>query len=186
MPIRRATRTMWITCWIMVATIVSLWFPTLAQAYPAAAGQRGTPVPPMTWGICGFRTPETKVIRTFNRYRAGDGSIFMRGGYAYLLCGTTNFGYWHILTRHMQDWQKKAFLSGDNWRDLADSSIAAVLADPDVTKYRPENNTFCYSAEIYLFNNQTRKAVSITYPNIVVGAQNNQIVTAYPSKSQCD
>jgi hypothetical protein len=125
-------------------------------------------------------------VRTFPRVKTSPGIGYIAGGTANLACGSASWGYRHILQRHLAEWQSNAAIAGNNWRDLADLAISAALIDPDVTAYSQRNDTFCYSRLIYLADNRTGKVVGEKTPNVIVASRTKNIITAYPSNTQCD
>ena len=110
------------------------------------------------WAACGLRTPEEKVVRTFLRHGARVGQDhFLRTGTADLVCGHGGYSYRHILKKHRRDWEYDARLVGSNWRDHADWAIEATLLDPQVVTYRADNNSYCYSRAIQLWDKSNKR-----------------------------
>jgi hypothetical protein len=72
-----------------------------------------------------------------------------------------------------------------NWREVADYAIAEALRQPERVTFRANNNTFCYSREIYLVNKVRGLIVNVTYPNVVIRAQDGGIITAFLAGEQC-
>lgn len=62
---------------------------------------------------------------------------------------------------------------------------ASTLKDPDRVRYRSSNDTYCFSRLIYLVNKRTGQVVDRYYPNVIVARGTKNIITAYPSSSQC-
>lgn len=97
------------------------------------------------------------------------------------LCGSDNWGYRHILKRHLGDWEARASLAQEGWRGTADYGISWALKDPDHVVYRKPNDTFCYSRQILLVDKRTGKVVGRYYPNVSVARVNHNMITAYPA-----
>lgn len=167
--------------------LVALPFVT-ANVLPVAPESiyAGLRAPAEVWGACGWRTSESKVVRTFQRIRgdAETGEI-LSGGTSVLRCGTEDYGYRHILKGHRGDWEYDARIVGSNWRDHADWSIDVVLTDPDVVTYRPSRNSYCYSRLIELWDRNDRRHVRDRVIKVVVRSDSTDIVTAYPATKQC-
>ena len=51
--------------------------------------------------------------------------------------------------------------------------------------YRANNNTYCYSREVYLINEVRGIPVDMFHPNVVVRAQDGVIITSYPANKPC-
>jgi hypothetical protein len=159
----------------------------LPGSVAAPAGAPGPVSAQQVWAACGLTTPNTKIVRTFSRFRGQDGRGFyyLPGGTSSLGCGSDKWGYRHIVKNHLPEWESEAAIAGENWRDHADFAIAAALNDPDKVRYRSDNDTFCYSREVYLYDNRTRKYVRSSFPNVPVAHVTKNIITAWPSSSQC-
>lgn len=134
---------------------------------------------------CGVMVPAAKILKTYQRYRADVGGNFLRGGVSSLACGSSSWGYRHIMLRHFADWQNKAAVTQDDWRALLDMSTAASLFQPDFVSYRTENDTFCFSTLIVLKDNKTHQVVDQFYPHVVVGHKTENIITSYPDTKPC-
>jgi hypothetical protein len=89
-----------------------------------------------------LRAPRQRpgAVRTYSRYRltASTGQ-HLAGGYSDLRCGSQNWGYRHIVDRHLGQWEQKAALTRQNWREVADYGIEWALRDPDRGTYRSSN-----------------------------------------------
>lgn len=139
------------------------------------------------WGACGITTNKHKLVRAFTRKavrttKGPPGSL--AGGTTDLKCGSSEWGYRHLL-KHRGEWQKNAAIERSNWRDLADFGIAIALIDPDVVTYRKQNDTYCFSREIYLLDKRTKRVVATKKPNIAVAAKSKNIITAFIPNSHC-
>lgn len=154
-----------------------------------SGGESRPQVAAVTWGACGWRTSEQKVVRTFTRVRGDDGAgHFLRGGDSRLLCGTERYGYRHIFMGHMGEWEGDARIGGTNWRDHADWSIDVVLKDPDAVSYRLNNDgssNYCYSRAIELWDVGHRRHVKDRIIKVVVKGDTADIITAFPNDRQC-
>jgi len=84
---------------------------------------------PVTWGWCGVITPEKKLIRRFKKKGGAKVPLYC-GGPKY--SSRPTWGLRHILWRHEDDWERKAFGTHQGWRELVDISVDAVLRDPDI------------------------------------------------------
>lgn len=125
-----------------------------------------------TWAGCGVWADPSKVVRTFGNSKV-------------LRCGNKNFGYWHIYNNHRSEFEQKAVLTNQNWREVADIGMGASISNSVVTKYRPSNDTTCYSRKIFLVNLQSRQTVGSVIVRTVVGNRSNNVVTAFPSNGYC-
>jgi hypothetical protein len=148
-------------------------------------GIGGAAFTPKVWAACGRTSADDKIVRTYDRFRASAGGHFLKGGKSNLLCGTSKFGYRHILADHRKEWEKVALPTMTNWRDVADFAIATVLIDPDKVTYDPDDQTFCYSRLIYLVNKRTGQTIGTKIPRVGVSERNKRVLTAFPSNSQC-
>jgi hypothetical protein len=139
-----------------------------------------------TWAACGIFDRNTKIVRTFNRYRANAGGQYIPGGTSNLACGSDEYwGYRHIVAGHLSQWENVAFPTGENWRDVADQFIAGALIDPDVVTYRQDNDTFAYCRLMYLIDKRSGRPVGVSYPRVVVAHVTKNIITAYPDSKHC-
>jgi hypothetical protein len=152
------------------------------------AGQNQKP-PPTLWRPCPINdraNAELTLVRKFDRGPGvTGGGPTMPGGSSDLLCGTERYGYYHIVNRHFTEWTQKAAKTSENWRDVADYSIAESLRNPMAVEYRPSVNTYCYSREVALVNKVRGIIVEVMHPNVVVRAQDGAIITAFPSGKPC-
>ena len=131
------------------------------------------------WHPCGMRDKASKVVRTYPRVNFPD----FPGGKSNLRCGDKESGFRHIKLRHIQDWEKDALIVNENWRTHADWAISLVLRNPDIYRYKVENNTYCFSRKVHLvFRGVSRE---IRYVKVVIGVKNKNVITAFPSNSQC-
>jgi hypothetical protein len=138
-----------------------------------------------TWGACGAFDSSTKVIRTFSRRATFGVSPYMSSGSSNLACGSSAWGYRHIVANHLTQWQFRASEANENWRDTADYGIYWALSDPDRITYRVSNDTYCFSRLINLVNRSNGQVVDHYYPNVVIAHVTRNIITAYPSSTQC-
>ena len=76
-------------------------------------------------------------------------------------------------------------MSNENWREVADYSIAEALRSPMSVTFRADKNTFCYSREVALIDKVRGHTVDVMHPNVVVRAQDGAVITAYPSRAPC-
>lgn len=149
-------------------------------------GALATAAAAQTWAACGIFDRNTKIVRTFPRYRANAGGQYIPGGTSNLACGSDEYwGYRHIVAGHLSQWENVAAPTGENWRDVADQFIAGALIDPDVVTYRQDNDTFAYCRLMYLVDKRTGRAVGVSYPRVVVAHVTKNIITAYPDSKHC-
>ncbi|MFC8800777.1 hypothetical protein ACFT2C_23860 [Promicromonospora sp. NPDC057138] len=142
--------------------------------------------PTVTWGACGIFDENLKIIRAFKgRSQAHIGGRSITYGGSNLTCGSDAWGYRHIVKRHLSQWESRAAIAQENWRDTADYGIHWALSDPDKITYRASNDTFCYSRKILLVDNRTNEVVGSYYPMVSVARVSHRIITAYPSGTQC-
>lgn len=102
----------------------------------------------------------------------------MSAGTSDLVCGNEFYGYYHVVSRHHTEWTQKSVKSNENWREVADYSIAEALRSPTSVTFRATNSTFCYSPEVSLIDKVTGVTVDVTHPNVVVRAQDGAVITA--------
>ena len=145
--------------------------------------------PPTIWGACPVTnraSAERKLVRRFDRAPGvATGVVPMPAGTSDLLCGTEGYGFYHIEARHYPEWTQKSVKSNENWREVADYSIAEALRSPTSVTFRTGQNTFCYSRQVSLIDKVRGITVDVMYPNVVVRAQDGAIITAYPSRAPC-
>lgn len=158
-----------------LALIVILSSLVLMESKPASAE---------VWAACGFRDKESKVVRAFSRKKFSVPLRSISGGTSNLTCGNANYGYRHIKDRHLEDWESKAWLASMNWRDLADLGIESALSDPDKMS-EMAGNKLCYSREIFFYDKRSGRILGSTYAKVIIRLYDMDIITAYPSRSQC-
>ena len=158
-------------------------------ASPAAFSRQAVKPPPTIWGACpsvNRAAAEQKVVRRFDRATgAARGVVPMPAGTSNLLCGTGNFGFYHIVAEHYVEWTQKSVKTNENWKEVADYSIAEALRNPTAVTFRPANNTFCYSRQVSLIDKVRGITVDVMYPNVVVRAKDGAIITAFPAGRPC-
>lgn len=147
---------------ILMALTVTLSLTSVAQAT--------TP-----WGACGNSTPESKEV---TKYYASPRA------YYYLRCGNADYGYRHILSRHLVDFEQLAAGTSQNWRDIADLSMSTISSDPDAAK-PADGGKACLSRVIFLYNIKTNQLVRQQIIRMIVRISDNTIITAFPHGSQC-
>lgn len=133
---------------------------------------------PQTWAACGAFDPEYKNVRTFYL-----NTIPYTYRPVYLKCGTSGWGYRHILSRHMTDWQNKAIYVGVNWREMADFAITDALQHVYSGTYNPINQTYSYRGVVEL-RRYDGKTMHTFYPRVAVSAGDYRIITAFPSSTR--
>jgi hypothetical protein len=144
---------------------------------------------PTLWRACpvnGREEARERVVRRFER-AAGVSTTgpVMPPGTSNIICGDAQHSYYHIAARHGADWTRKGVKTSENWREVADYSIAEVLRNPMSVTYRVDANTFCYSREIQLIHKIRGITVDVMHPNVVVRAQDGVVITAFPTKTPC-
>lgn len=101
--------------------------------------QPGKP-PPTIWAACPTidrAAAEQKLVSRFDRAPGGaTGVVPMPAGTSDLLCGNNDFGFYHIVARHYLERTRKSVLTNENWRDVADYSIAEALRNPTSVSFR--------------------------------------------------
>ena len=127
------------------------------------------------WGACGRSTPESKVVTRF---------YATPRAYYTLRCGTPAYGYRHILIRHRGDFERLAFRTGQNWRDIVELSAHAIASDPDKAKPRNDGKS-CLSRVIFLKNLRTNQVVRQQIVRMIIRNSDNAIVSVYPDSRQC-
>jgi hypothetical protein len=147
------------------------------------------PMPPYqskVWGACKLSGADpNKVVRTFYRAPITAGFNSLPGGDSQLYCGNDKYGFLHIAKEHGQDWQNVAmsrFPGSGNWRDLADYSISATLANPERVEYRQDNNTFTVYRDIYRITDDG--PVYAFTCRVAISASDGKIITAFPQTTK--
>ncbi len=148
-------------------------------AEPVVAALTTAPPPPDAppWGACGRSTDPDKLVRLFVKNQHTDYALRC-GGPKY--SSNPLWGYRHILKNHKADFERLAFGTYQNWRDIADLAMRHNTLDPDVTK--SGNRKICYSRVIYLLNRRTGQLVRTTIIRMIVSSSTNNIITAYPGE----
>ena len=123
---------------------------------------------------CASGQPAGAVVRQYTHASAQEGAAQLPAGGSALLCGSTGYGYRHILARHQGDWARLA--SGSDWSGTADRAVADALGQPERVGFRASNDTFCFSHALGDGN--------VTM--VVVRESDGAIITAYPARHQCD
>jgi hypothetical protein len=167
-------------CAMSVIAAALLW-PDVGRATEPARSD-------MVWAACPVQNREAardKVVRPFPRAVGNAAGRTMPAGTTNLTCGTQDYGYYHIVSNHLSQWQYRGAQSSENWRDVADYGIQEALANPQVVTYRPGNQTFCYSREVFLWDNVRGIRVDVYHPNVVISERDQHIVTAIPSSRPC-
>lgn len=138
------------------------------------------------WGACAASTPATKEVTQFPRR-----AVFSRqgkplaAGTSELFCGNSSYGYNHIYLNHRTEWEQKASLTNQNWRDVADLSMREGLINPNAVTYDAARNTFCFSRLIYLYRTNDNAIVGTMNPRTIVAGQDGKVITAFPSSTGC-
>lgn len=150
------------------------------MAFPTVDAHAAIGVSREVWAACGTSSPPDKVVRVFPRPAFAPGPS---GQSSALLCGTQNFGYRHVSSRHGQDWQNIAVYTGENWRDLTDFAIEQVLTvpQPGYPRYNLKNDTWAFKAPLEIRDGQGQVR-AVYYPVVVVAGADGKIVTAYPTR----
>jgi hypothetical protein len=135
-----------------------------------------------TWGACGLRTNDAKIIRTYTAV-AGIRRVYLKcGGPKY--SARPDWGYRHILWKHRGDFEGMARGTYQNWRDLADLGMESALIDPAVRGGVVDGKR-CFSRSITLYNRQTGAVVRKQIVRVVFKVSDQTIITAYPSSRHC-
>lgn len=138
------------------------------------------------WATCAVNSPTNKVVRTFTQ-RAGNPSILY--GNSNLTCGRESgnglgWGFQHISFKHgaQGEWGELAFMTGGNWRDLADFAIEQTLRVPGSMSRPQSNGTIAYRAPIQFFDidDDTLQAEYTVVVSISIESKN--IITAFPEE----
>ena len=141
------------------------------------------------WGACGVSSDAQKLVTNFHRDAgtSANGGRNPSSGTTTFKCGNSGWGYRHIVARNHDDqFVSMAAGTNQNWRDIADLGMAKALNDPArITYRRPPTHTFCYSAEISLYNKDTGQLVRKKKVQVVIGGSDYNVVSAYPSNSHC-
>ena len=139
---------------------------TAAAAAMALIGLVPTPIAHASfpWGACGTHSPEDKVVTTFGSWK--------------LLCGNSDWGFRHIRSRHMSEWEGLAAIEGRNWRDIADMAMAKAHDAPDW--HGPQGSgAYCHTGQIYLVNRTTGTIAKTVQPTVIV-TEDGTVITAFP------
>jgi hypothetical protein len=176
------------TAALLLATIVTAPGPAGADTLTTAPSQYEKP-PPTLWRACPVNGREEARDRLVRRFERGPGvsnsGAVMPGGTSDLICGDEKHGYYHIANGHGPEWTQKGMKTSENWRDVADYSIAEALRNPMSVSYRADVDTYCYSREVSLINKVRGIVVEVFHPNVVVRAGDGLIITAFPAKKPC-
>ncbi len=187
---RTNPRTVWI---LLLAAILLAGTPattsTTAHAdIPTATPSQEKP-PPTPWRACPVNGREEARDRLVRRFERGPGvsttGAVMPAGSSDLICGDDKHGYYHIANGHGLEWTQKGMKTSENWRDVADYSIAEALRNPMSVTYRADVDTYCYSREVSLVNKVRGIIVEVFHPNVVIRARDGLIITAFPTKKPC-
>lgn len=158
-------------------------------ATPTTAPSQYEKPPPTPWRACPVNRREEARDRLVRRFERGPGvsksGAVMPGGSSDLICGDDKHGYYHIANGHGLEWTQKGMKTSENWRDVADYSIAEALRNPMSVTYRADVDTYCYSREVSLINKVRGIVVEVFHPNVVVRARDGLIITAFPAKKPC-
>jgi hypothetical protein len=139
-----------------------------SAAAPAATGIAHAAA---VWAACGWRDKDDKLVRLFQRDHRRDFA---------LRCGNADRGYRHIRDRHMGDFERMAAGTFQNWRDVADLSLAANSSDPDVIRPAGGNQT-CRSRVIFLINVRNGQTVRQQIVRMFTDNGTSEIRSAFPS-----
>ncbi len=162
------------------------WVAVVPEGGNYAPETEGNFTPQAYWAPCGVLDSNTKIVRTFTRAATAGVTPYLGSGQSSLACGSgSTWGYRHIVNEHLAQWQARAAQASENWRDTADYGIEWALKDPDRVTYRSGNDTYCFSREILLINNNNGQVVDSYFPNVVVARVSKNIITAFPSSRQC-
>lgn len=157
------------TVGVLVGLVLSV------DAGPAAASPSA-----QVWGACGTMTTESKVVRVFP---SPQGPLTLRcGGPRW--SDSPAWGYRHLLSRHVTDFDGAAAGTFQNWRDIADLAIETVAADPD-TLVPARGDQTCRSRVLFLVNVQTNHVVRQQIFVMYTRNDSNDIVTVFPRDRQC-
>ncbi len=174
---------------LMVVIGVEAAFPTAAHAAAPIFSAQAVKPPATIWGACptvNRVAAEHKLVRRFDRATGVTTTgATMPAGASDLLCGNDGYGYYHVVAGHSVEWTQKSVLANENWRQVADYSIAEALRSPMSVTFRARNNTFCYSREVSLVDKVRGTTVDVMHPNVVVRAQDGAVITAFPSRNPC-
>lgn len=140
--------------------------------------------PLKTWSACGLKTSHQHVVRTFTHRAATPHTPKLKKGITHLRCGDSAWGYRHILKYHgTKQYQSIANLTGDNWRDIADSAINQTLRHPEYQRYQSGNETWAYWVTLTLRRNGT--VIKSKYHSHMVSVSlHKNVITSYPSKKR--
>jgi hypothetical protein len=173
---------------LLLATVVTAPVPAGADTLTTAPSQYEKP-PPTPWRACPVNGRDEARDRLVRRFERGPGvsnsGAVMPGGTSDLICGDEKHGYYHIANGHGSEWSQKGMKTSENWRDVADYSIAEALRNPMSVTYRADVDTYCYSREVSLINKVRGIVVEVFHPNVVVRARDGLIITAFPAKKPC-
>lgn len=196
-PCRRAQRIQRRLPTALVLVAIALLLVGAAVTVPTAGGanvlaatvsQLEKP-PPTLWRPCPVNQREESRDQLVRRFERGAGAsrsgAVMPGGNSDLICGDDKHGYYHIANGHGLEWTQKGMKTSENWREVADYSIAEALRNPMSVTYRPDVDTYCYSREVSLINKVRGIVVEVFHPNVVVRARDGVIITAFPARKPC-
>ena len=147
-----------------------------------AVGLSTSPAPAAApWGACGRGAEESKVVTQYP---------LNARTYATLRCGgprwdsNPTWGYRHILAGHLEDFERLAIGTRQNWHDVVDLAMDAIAHDPDAV--RPAGGgKACYSRAIQLRNLRTNQLVRTQIVRMYLVISSGDIITVYPHSAQC-
>lgn len=148
--------------------------------------RRGSQVKPLkVWSACGLKTSNQHIVRTFSNRAATPHAPKLKKGATYLRCGSSKkWGYRHILEAHgTKQYQSIANLTGDNWRDIADSAINQTLRHPEYQRYQSDNNTWAYAVTLTLRRNGN-VIKSKYHSHLVSVSMHKNVITSFPAKKR--
>lgn len=94
-----------------------------------------------------------------------------------------NTGDRHILWRHLEDFEREASGTNQNWRAVADLAMRSLASDPDAMVPYDGDQT-CRSRVISLYDLRKQVAKQRIFRMFADNATNN-INSVFPARSQC-
>lgn len=110
--------------------------------------------------------------------RGGKNGVVAKG-IALRMCGNSAWGWRHIDIRHAKHWGNIGVLFGRSWDSFAIWAMYGILGSPQSINYKPQRDTFLYTAPIQLWKNG--KLVTTYMPKVSVANKTWRIITAYPT-----
>lgn len=157
--------------------------PVSGQSFKAWDQESGLP----PFAACTATTDENKEIAAWDDVVLGKPDDFHHYKHIIMPCGNKDFGLNHIKRNH-PEWDANAGIEGKTGEALIRLAIDAALEKTEYSVRKdvsdPEHRrdgTFCATSQIYLVNKVRGTIEKTLNPTIIVGENNEKIISAYPT-----